>query len=217
MTVKSSKYLAIAFVLITVLTGFTYAQSITVDAKEWREVPEYMEDAKLNLVHSDTVQTKTTEEVCVDYNQTSNGSIECLDTENQTVPDENVQVLEFRNTGFEYLGNGDVRITFDARVNQELVGPISSEKFKDKYLLNGAEPNQSEYEDFTDGLTSVSFGTLGGKVKDRRISGDNVNSGWQDMQFVIGLQNFSHGGVSLSDYSGLRLDTSVYSGGGRLR
>lgn len=48
------------------------------------------------------------------------------------------------------------------------------------------------------------------------IESRNVNAGWQNFQFKVQLENFRHGGITIENWSGLRIETSAYQEGGNL-
>ena len=206
-----SKKILMVFAGLSIVLGL--AASNTLDLEGWSDQPSYIQDAELELVHSSTVQKQEYREVCQEFNETS---LECLEYEEEAVGGENVEVMEFRNQGFEYLGNGEALISFDARVNNELVGPINSGRFIDNYMLNGEKPSRERVAAFEDSLQDASFGSIGGQINNQEIESSNVNAGWQTMEFVVELEEFRYGGISLNQDSGIRLSTGNYNGGGNL-
>ena len=208
------KKILMVFAGLSVVLGL--AASNTLDLEGWSDQPSYMEDAELELVHSDTVQVREYRDVCQEREELENGTIECLEYEEEAVGGENVEVMEFRNQEFEYLGNGEALISFDARVNQELVGPINSGRFIDDYMLNGEKPSRESYAAFEDSLQDASFASIGVQINNQEIESSNVNAGWQTMEFVVELEEFRYGGISLNEDSGIRLSTGNYNGGGDL-
>ena len=212
-----SKKILMVFAGLSVVLGLGLAASNTLNLEGWSDQPSYIQDAELELVHSDTVQVREYRDVCQEREEFENGSIgECLEYEEEAVGGEKVEVMEFRNQGFEYLGNGEALISFEAKVNEELVGPINSDQFKEDYMLNGEKPTEESYKAFADSLQDASFGSIGGQINNREIESSNVNAGWQTMEFVVELEDFRYGGISLNEDSGLRLSTGNYNGGGDL-
>ena len=209
------KKILMVFAGLSIVLGL--GASNTLDLEGWSDQPSYIQDAELELVHSDTVEVREYRDVCQEREEFENGTIgECLEYEEEAVGGENVEVMEFRNQGFEYLGNGEALISFDASVNNELVGEINSGRFIDDYMLNGEKPNEESYDRFTDSLEDVSFGSIGGSINNQEIESSNVNAGWQTMEFVVELEEFRYGGISLNEDSGIRLSTGNYNGGGNL-
>ncbi len=206
--------------LIIVISLFSLTALSQISIDYWDDQPEYIEDAELELVHSDTVTQQETVEVCSTYEtkENENGTEyeECIEYSEEIISGEKVEVIEFRNQGFEYLGNGEASISFDARVNQELVGPINSDNFIDNYMLNGERPTEESYDSFADSLQDASFASIGGQINNQEVESSNVNAGWQSMEFVVELEDFRYGGISLNQDSGIRLSTGNYNGGGNL-
>jgi len=212
-----SRGLKPVFLATFLIVGLGLAASNGLSLDGWSDKPGYIEDAELELVHSDTVQEQEFRDVCQEREEFENGSIgECLEYEEEVVGGENVEVMEFRNQGFEYLGNGEAVISFDARVNQELVGPINSDRFKEEYMLNGERPTEESSDRFAESLQDASFGSIGGEINNQDVESSNVNAGWQSMEFVVELEDFRYGGISLNQDSGIRLSTGNYNGGGNL-
>ena len=210
------KKILMVFACLSVVLGLGLAASNQLSLEAWNDQPSYMEDAELELVHSDTVEVREYRDVCQEREEHENGTIECLNYEEEAVGGEKVKVMEFRNQDFEYLGNGEALISFDARVNQELVGPINSGRFIDDYMLNGEKPSRESYAAFEDSLQDASFGSIGGRINNQEIESSNVNAGWQNMEFVVELEEFRYGGISLNEDSGIKLSTGNYNGGGNL-
>ena len=215
-----SKKILMVFAGLSVVLGLGLATSNSLNLDVWDDKPNYIESAELELVHSDTVTEKEIVEACTDYEikQHENGTEyeECIEHSQEAETGENVEVMEFRNQDFEYLGNGEVLISFDARVNEELVGPINSDQFIDDYMLNGEVPTEESYKVFAESLQDASFASIGGSINNQEIESSNVNAGWQTMEFVVELEEFSYGGISLNEDSGIRLSTGNYNGGGDL-
>ena len=211
-----SKKILMVLAGLSVVLGLGLAASNQLSLEGWSDQPSYMDDAELELVHSDTVEVKEYRDVCQEREELENGTIECLEYEEEAVGGENVEVMEFRNEGFKYLGNGEALISFDARVNNELVGSINSGRFIDNYMLNGEVPTEESYKAFAESLEDVSFGSIGGEINAQDVDSSNVNAGWQTMEFVVELEDFSYGGISLNEDSGIRLSTGNYNGGGNL-
>ena len=209
-----SKKILMVFAGLSVVLGL--AASNTLDLEGWSDQPSYIEDAELELVHSDTVEVREYRDVCQEHRESENGTIKCVEYEEEAVGGENVEVIEFKDKDFEYLGNGEALISFDARVNQELVGPINSGRFIDDYMLNGEKPSRERVAAFEDSLQDASFASIGGSINNREIDSSNVNAGSQNMEFVVELEEFSYGGISLNEDSGIRLSTGNYNGGGDL-
>ena len=207
------KKILMVFAGLSVLLGLGLAGSNGLSLEGWSDQPSYIQDAELELVHSSTVQKQEYREVCQEFNETS---MECLNYEEELRPGSNVEVMEFRNQEFEYLGNGEALISFEAQVNQELVGPINSDQFKEDYMLNGEVPTEESYKAFAESLQDASFASIGGSINNREVESSNVNAGWQTMEFVVELEEFRYGGISLNEDSGLRLSTGNYNGGGNL-
>ena len=209
------KKILMVFAGLSVVLGLAASSGLSLEG--WSDQPSYMEDAELELVHSDTVEVKEYRDVCQEREELENGTIgECLEYEEEAVGGENVEVMEFREKEFEYLGNGEALISFDARVNNELVGPINSGRFIDDYMLNGEKPSRERVAAFEDSLEDASFGSIGGSINNREVESSNVNAGWQNMEFVVELEEFRYGGISLNEDSGIRLSTGNYNGGGNL-
>ena len=210
-----SKKILMVFAGLSLVLGLAASNQLSLEA--WNDQPSYIEDAELELVHSDTVEVREYRDICQEREEHENGTIgECLEYEEEAVGGENVEVMEFRNQGFEYLGNGEALISFDARVNQELVGPINSGRFIDNYMLNGEKPSRERVAAFEDSLEDASFASIGGQINNQEVESSNVNAGWQNMEFVVELEDFRYGGISLNEDSGLRLSTGNYNGGGNL-
>ena len=210
-----SKKILMVFAGLSIVLGL--AASNTLDLEGWSHQPSYIEDAELELVHSDTVQVQEYRDVCQEREEHENGTIgECLEYEEEAVGGENVEVIKFENQDFEYLGNGEALISFEAQVNEELVGEINSDRFIDNYMLNGEVPTEESYRAFADSLQDVSFGSIGGEINAQDVESSNVNAGEQNMEFVVELEEFRYGGISLNEDSGLRLSTGNYNGGGNL-
>ena len=210
------KKILMVFAGLSVVLGLGLAASNTLNLEGWSDQPSYIQDAELELVHSDTFQVKEYRDVCQEREELENGTIECVEYQEEAVGGENVEVMEFRNQGFEYLGNGEALISFEARVNNEFVGEINSGRFIDNYMLNGEKPDEETYDAFTDSLEDASFASIGGQINNREIDSSNVNAGWQTMEFVVELEEFRYGGISLNEDSGIRLSTGNYNGGGNL-
>ena len=212
------KKILMVFAGLSLVLGL--AASNTLDLEGWSDQPSYIQDAELELVHSDIVTEKEIVEVCTDYEikQHENGTEyeECIEHSEEAETGDNVEVMEFRNQDFEYLGNGEALISFDARVNQELVGPINSGRFIDDYMLNGEKPSRERVAAFEDSLQDASFASIGGQINNQEVESSNVNAGWQNMEFVVELEDFRDGGISLNEDSGIRLSTGNYNGGGNL-
>ena len=211
-----SKKILMVFAGLSVVLGLGLAASNKLSLEAWNDQPSYMEDAELELVHSDTVQVQEYRDVCQERREHENGRIECLEYEEEIVGGENVEVIEFEDKDFEYLGNGEALISFDARVNNELVGPINSGRFIDEYMLNGEKPSRERVAAFEDSLQDVSFGSIGGEINAQDVESSNVNAAEQNMEFVVELEEFRYGGISLNEDSGIRLSTGNYNGGGNL-
>ena len=211
-----SKKILMVFAGLSVVLGLGLAASNQLSLEAWNDQPSYMEDAELELVHSDTVEVQEYRDVCQEHRELENGTMECLEYEEEAVGGESVEVIEFENKEFEYLGNGEALISFDAEVNQELVGSINSDRFIDNYMLNGEKPDDESYKAFKDSLQDVSFGSIGGEINAQDVESSNVNAAEQNMEFGVELEEFRYGGISLNEDSGIRLSTGNYNGGGNL-
>lgn len=205
-----NKKIISVFIGLSLLVGVGLGQEMfnenKVEAEAWSDLPMYMQNAELDITHESVVEEKVREERCVEFNETS---LECLSSEMQTVPGPNVEVIKFSDTSYEYVGNGEVRISFDAKLNNKLVSSKKLKNFNREYFLNGEEPTDGEFNDFYNSLNDLTFrGSGGSQVKASKIPSNKVNAGKvNDLDFVVELEDFRSGGVKLSEFATVEVET----------
>jgi len=220
------KILIIFFAMIFagISLGSAEVQSM-LDESAWSERPDYVEEMDVSVSYEPVIEERRTRQVCTSYvNRTlENGSTvsECDSTGTEVYGGQNTYIFDVTNLKKEYLGNGNVRLSFTVERNdltKELFkssrNPRQESKFidffNDNYLFRDSGLTSSSYRSFLGFTEDVSVTSLGDSLQGKRLESKNLMAVSNSrITTVVKLRDFRDGGVRLNDAVTVEVESSI--------
>ena len=206
------------------------------DEPAWNDRPDYVETMDVSVSYEPVIEEREKRQVCTSYvNKTySNGTEyrECDTTGTEVYGGQNTYIFDVTDLSKEYLGKGNVRLSFAVERNaltKELFlstrgsgngnGKANGnnkkvEKFVDffnnDYLFRDSRISSTSYDSLLGYTESVSVTSLGDSLRGKRLENKNLMSVSNSrITTVVSLSDFRSGGVKLNDAVTVEVESSI--------
>lgn len=189
--------------------------SLALGGEAWNDVPNYFQDAEVDVRFSDVIEEKESYESCESFENSTyeNGTnyTDCTSYTTEYRGGQNTYILGIENIDYFYIGNGNVHLEFDVVRNdltkelfQSQKNPRQEEKFidyfNDNYLFRDSNLSSSDYDTFLDYTEKVSVSSLGDSLKEKSLESKNLMAQSNSrIETVVELEDFRNGGAVLND------------------
>ena len=217
------KILTIFFAMI--FAGLSLGSSSMLDEAAWSERPDYVDEMDIDVSYEPVIEERMTREVCTSYsnNTLENGSTvqSCDNYGTEVYGGQNTYIFDVNDLSKEYLGNGNVRLSFTVERNsltKELFksqkNPRQEEKFinffNNDYLFRDSGIDSTSYDSLLGFSETVSVTSLGDSLRGKRLEDKNLMAVSNSrITTVVKLQDFRSGGVKLNDAVTVEVESSI--------
>jgi len=208
-----------------IFAGLSLGSSSMLDESAWSERPDYVENMDVSVSYEPVIEERETRQVCTSYfNKTYSNGTEYRDCDRygtEVYGGSNTYIFDVNDLSKDYLGNGNVRLSFNVERNdltKELFkskkNPRQQEKFIDffnnDYLFRDSRIDSTSYDSLLGFSETVSVTSLGDSLQGKRLENKNLMAvSNSKITTVVELSDFRSGGVVLNDAVTVEVESSI--------